>query len=46
MKTIYMKEMKSYFHSLSAYLFFALFLAASGIFLFYVCLMGIRIMRR
>lgn len=38
MKTIYMKEMKSYFHSLSAYLFFALFLAASGIYFSVLCM--------
>ncbi len=35
---IYQKEMKSYFHSLTAYLFFALFLAASGIYFSVICL--------
>ncbi len=35
---IYQKEMKSYFHSMTAYLFFALFLSASGIYFSVICL--------
>lgn len=38
MKAIYLKEMKSYFHSLSAYLFLALFLAISGVYFSVICM--------
>ena len=38
MRAIYIKEMKSYFHSLSAYLFLALFLAISGVYLSVICM--------
>ncbi len=38
MKAVYMKEMRSYFHSVSAYLFLALFLAASGIYFSVICM--------
>ena len=37
MRAIYIKEMKSYFHSLSAYLFLALFLAISGVYFSVIC---------
>ena len=33
MKAIYLKEMRSYFHSLAAYIYFALFIAATGVYL-------------
>ena len=32
MKAIYLKEMRSYFHSLAAYIYFALFIAATGVY--------------
>ena len=38
MRAIYIKEMKSYFHSLSAYLFLALFLAISGVYFSVICM--------
>lgn len=38
MTAIYKKEMSSYFHSLGAYLFYALFLAASGIYFSVICM--------
>lgn len=38
MRAIYVKEMKSYFHSLSAYLFLALFLAISGVYFSVICI--------
>ena len=34
MKAIYLKEMRSYFHSLAAYIYFALFIAATGVCIF------------
>ena len=33
MKAIYLKEMRSYFHSLAAYIYFALFMQQECIFL-------------
>lgn len=38
MRAIYLKEIKSYFHSLSAYLFLALFLAISGVYFSVICM--------
>lgn len=38
MKAIYRKEIKSYFHSMSAYVFLALFLALSGIYFSVICM--------
>lgn len=38
MRAIYKKEMRSYFHSLSAYLFLALFLAISGVYFSVICM--------
>ena len=38
MRAIYIKEMKSYFHTLSAYLFLALFLAISGVYFSVICM--------
>lgn len=38
MKAIYLKEMRSYFHSLAAYLYFALFIAASGVYFSVICM--------
>lgn len=38
MKAIYLKEMRSYFHSLAAYLYFALFIAATGVYFSIICM--------
>ena len=38
MLAIYKKEMRSYFHSLSAWLFLALFLAVSGVYFSVICM--------
>ena len=38
MKAIYLKEMRSYFHSLAAYIYFALFIAATGVYFSVICL--------
>ena len=38
MRAIYKKEMRSYFHSVAAWLFLALFLAASGIYFSVICM--------
>lgn len=38
MRAIYKKEMQSYFHSMSAYVFLALFLALSGIYFTVICM--------
>lgn len=38
MRAIYKKEMRSYFHSVAAYIFLALFLAASGIYFSVICM--------
>ncbi len=38
MRAIYVKEMKSYFHSLAAYIYFALFIAASGVYFSVICM--------
>ena len=38
MKAIYLKEMRSYFHSLAAYIYFALFIAATGVYFSVICM--------
>lgn len=38
MKAIYLKEIRSYFHSLAAYLYFALFIAATGVYFSIICM--------
>ena len=38
MKAVYLKEMRSYFHSVSAYLFLALFLAVTGVYFSVICM--------
>jgi ABC-2 type transport system permease protein len=38
MRAVYKKEMRSYFHSVAAYIFLALFLAASGIYFSVICM--------
>ena len=38
MKAIYLKERRSYFHSLAAYIYFALFIAATGVYFSVICM--------
>ena len=38
LKAIYLKEMRSYFHSLAAYIYFALFIAATGVYFSVICM--------